>query len=222
MKNSVPDKIKLGISSCLLGNPVRYDGGHKLDYFLTDTLGRYVEWAPVCPEVECGLPVPREAMRLVGDPKNPRLVTVRTRVDHSARMAAWAKKKFVELEKEDICGFVFKNRSPSSGMRGVKIYRGRTAEPGSGSLPGPSWKSFLPPWKMRPGFDLISGDFIERIFVYRRWRDISRKTALSGAGLLSHETSLLMSTAEMYRSTEAGGCRETVRRDELHAIISGC
>ena len=73
------NKIKLGISSCLLGNPVRYDGGHKLDRFLTDTLGRYVDWLPVCPEVECGLPVPREAMRLVGDPEDPRLVTFRTR-----------------------------------------------------------------------------------------------------------------------------------------------
>jgi uncharacterized protein YbbK (DUF523 family) len=72
----------------LLGNKVRYDGGHKLDHFLTDTLGRYVEWVPVCPEVECGLPVPREAMRLVGDPEHPRLITIRTKADLSARMAA--------------------------------------------------------------------------------------------------------------------------------------
>ena len=64
--------IKIGISSCLLGEHVRYDGGHKLDHYLADTLGRYVEWVPVCPEVEYGLPVPREAMHLIGDPADPR------------------------------------------------------------------------------------------------------------------------------------------------------
>jgi uncharacterized protein YbbK (DUF523 family) len=79
------EKIKLGISSCLLGNPVRYDGGHKLDHFLSETLGHYVEWVPVCPEVESGLPVPREAMHLVGDPEAPRLVTIRSNVDHTDR-----------------------------------------------------------------------------------------------------------------------------------------
>ena len=84
------NKITLGISSCLLGNNVRYDGGHKLDHFLVDTLGQYVDWVPVCPEVGCGLPIPREAMHLVGDPENPRLVTIRTGVDHTARMKRWA------------------------------------------------------------------------------------------------------------------------------------
>ena len=74
-------KLRIGISSCLLGEKVRYDGGHKLDHFLRDTLGQYVEYVPVCPEVECGLPVPREAMRLVGSAEAPRLVTVRTRSD---------------------------------------------------------------------------------------------------------------------------------------------
>ena len=65
------ESIKLGISSCLLGNNVRYDGGHKLDRFLTDTLGKYVEYVPVCPEVECGLGVPRKSMRLEGNPILP-------------------------------------------------------------------------------------------------------------------------------------------------------
>ncbi len=73
------EKIKLGISTCLLGENVRYDGGHKLDRFLVDTLGRYVEYVPVCPEVECGLTVPRESMHLVGNPDFPRLVTTRTK-----------------------------------------------------------------------------------------------------------------------------------------------
>jgi len=83
------EKIKLGISSCLLGNKVRFDGGHKRDHFLTDTLGQYVEYVPVCPEVEYGLGIPREALRLVGDPDSPRLVTSRTHLDHTEGMLRW-------------------------------------------------------------------------------------------------------------------------------------
>ena len=95
------DKIMLGISTCLLGEPVRYDGGHKWDRFLTDTLGKYVEFVSVCPEVECGLSVPREAMRLVGDPQNPQLLTVRSGVDYTELMLKWARKRVMKLEKED-------------------------------------------------------------------------------------------------------------------------
>ena len=75
------ERIRLGISTCLLGENVRFDGGHKLDRFLTDTLGEYVEYVPVCPEVECGFGIPRESLRLVGHPDSPRLVTVRTKKD---------------------------------------------------------------------------------------------------------------------------------------------
>src|SRR5512139_2340193 len=116
------DKIRLGISACLLRQNVRYDGGHKLDRYLTDTLGQYVEFVPVCPEVECGLGVPREAMRLVGDPEAPRLVTVRTKVDLTERMKTWARKRVVELEQKDLRGFIFKSKSPSSGMERVRVY----------------------------------------------------------------------------------------------------
>ena len=74
--------IKLGISACLLGSKVRFDGGHKWDRFITDTLGKYVEYRPVCPEAECGLGIPREPMRLAGEPDSPRLTTVHTGEDH--------------------------------------------------------------------------------------------------------------------------------------------
>ncbi len=107
------EKIKLGISTCLLGENVRYDGGHKLDRFLTETLGQYVEYVPVCPEVECGLPIPREALRLVGNPDSPRLVTTRTKQDLTDRMTQWAQKRVVELEGEGLFGFIFKSDSPS-------------------------------------------------------------------------------------------------------------
>lgn len=181
------NKITLGISSCLLGEKVRYDGGHKLDHFLTDTLGRYVEWVPVCPEVESGLPVPREAMHLVGDPESPRLVTVRTGKDHTARMRSWAKKKVALLEQRELCGFVFKSRSPSSGMRGVKIYTeaGMPNRTGSGIFA----RAFMERFPLLPVEDEgrlhdpgLRENFIERIFVFQRWQEFRK--AGNGLGRL--------------------------------------
>ncbi len=116
------DRPRVGISACLLGECVRYDGGHKRDPNLIETFGAFVDWVPVCPEVECGLPVPREAMRLVGDPDSPRLITIMTGVDHTARMKRWATRRLEELEKEHLDGYVFKSGSPSSGMERVKVY----------------------------------------------------------------------------------------------------
>ena len=170
------EKIILGISSCLLGQEVRYDGGHKLDRYLKDTLGRFVEYVPVCPEVECGLPIPREAMRLVGDPENPRLMTIRTKIDHTDQMKAWGKKRLAELEKIDLGGYIFKSRSPSSGMSRVKVYdqSGMPSRHGSGI-----WaRMFMDHFSYLPVEDegrlhdpKLREMFIERIFMYKRWRD---------------------------------------------------
>ena len=226
LKGKYLNKIKLGISSCLLGNKVRYDGGHKLDHFLTDTLGRYVNWVQVCPEVECGLPTPREAMHLVGDPENPRLITIRTKVDLSARMKTWAKKKVAELEKQDLCGFVFKSRSPSSGMRGVKIYTetGMPNATGSGLFAG----EFMNRFPLLPVEDEgrlhdpgLRENFIERIFVYQRWQEYVREDGSLGE-LVSFHTrhKLLLMSHSPKHYTELGklvaGAKK-VRKDELHA-----
>jgi uncharacterized protein YbbK (DUF523 family) len=116
------EKIKLGISSCLLGNNVRYDGGHKLDRFLCDTLGKYIDYVPVCPEEECGLGIPRESMRLEGDAAAPRLVTTHSRQDKTDMLASWAQKHIRELETENLCGFIFKSNSPSCGREKVEVY----------------------------------------------------------------------------------------------------
>lgn len=112
-------KIKVGISSCLLGESVRYDGGHKLDCCLKDTLGKFVEWVGICPEVECGLGVPREAMYLADGPGSPRLLTKYSNIDCTDRMLKWAGKRLKELEKENLRGFVFKSNSPSCGLNSV-------------------------------------------------------------------------------------------------------
>jgi len=170
------EKIRLGISACLLGENVRYDGGHKLDRFLTDTLGQYVEYVPVCPEVECGLPIPRESMHLEGDPESPSLVTSRTKQDVTDRMVRWAEKRVVEIEEEDLCGFIFKSDSPSSGMERVRVYneKGMPVKKGIGIFA----KIFMEHFPLLPVEDEgrlhdpeLRENFIERIFILKRWRE---------------------------------------------------
>jgi uncharacterized protein YbgA (DUF1722 family)/uncharacterized protein YbbK (DUF523 family) len=173
------EKIRLGISACLLGENVRYDGGHKLDRFLTTTLGQYVEYVPVCPEVECGLPVPRESMHLEGDPESPRLVTSRTKQDMTERVVSWADKRVVELEKEDLCGFIFKSDSPSSGMERVRVYneKGMPSKKGVGIFA----RILMDHFPLIPVEDEgrlhdpeLRENFIESIFALKRWRDVLR------------------------------------------------
>ncbi|MEW6117742.1 MAG: DUF1722 domain-containing protein [Nitrospirota bacterium] len=177
---NMDDKIRIGVSACLLGRKVRYDAGHKLDRFLTDTLGQYVEWVPVCPEVESGLPVPREAMRLVAYPEGLRLVAKHTGIDHTERMLSWVDKKLKQLERMDLCGFVFKSKSPSSGMTGVKIYTpsGMPNRKGSGMFAGIFMRRFpLVPVEdeERLHDPALRENFIERLFVLKRWQELRRK-----------------------------------------------
>ncbi len=179
------EKIKLGVSACLLGETVRYDGGHKLDRFLTNTLGQFVEYIPICPEVECGLPIPREAMHLEGDPDSPRLVTSRTKRDLSDRMVQWALKRVVELEKEDLSGFIFKRDSPSSGMERVKVYdeKGKPVKRGIGMF-ARVFMAHFPLLPVEEEGDLhnpaLRENFIERIFTLKRWREILTRKETRG------------------------------------------
>ncbi len=172
-------KIRMGVSACLLGENVRYDGGHQLDRYLTRTLGRYFDYVPVCPEVEYGLPIPREALRLAGDPANPRLVTIRSGVDHTNGMKAWARKRLDALAGEGLGGFIFKSRSPSSGMAAVKVYEpsGQPVKKGVGIFA----RAFMDRFPLLPVEEegrlhdpALRENFIERVFVYQRWRDMVR------------------------------------------------
>lgn len=200
--------IKLGISSCLLGNNVRYDGGHKLDRFLRDTLGQYVTFVPVCPEVECGLPVPRESMRLVGDPADPRLVTTRTGLDHTERMKSWARQRLDALAGENLCGFIFKKDSPSSGMLRVKVYNDKGMPEKSGS--GLFAKAFMTRFPRIPTEEegrlydpRLRENFIERLFALQRWRETLGQGKTLGRLVAFHtrEKLLLLShSTEHYRT----------------------
>jgi len=175
-------KIKVGISACLLGEKVRYDGGHKLDKYISDTLGNYFEWFPLCPEVEYGLPVPRESMHLVGDPASPRIVTIRTGVDHTDGMKKWAADKLRQLDKEDLCGFIFKSKSPSSGLGGIKVFTssGMSSNRATGIFGG-AFMSYFP---LIPVIDdgrlhnqNLRENFIEQVLVYKRWKEFLKKGA---------------------------------------------
>src|SRR3990172_6962428 len=116
------NKIKIGISACLLGEKVRYDGGHRLDRFIVKTLGKHFSWFPVCPEVEAGLSIPREPMQLVGYRSCPRLVVITSGIDLTGVLNDWAGKKVKKLDKEKLCGFILKSRSPSCAINDGDLF----------------------------------------------------------------------------------------------------
>ncbi len=169
------EKIKVGVSSCLLGNRVRYDGGHKRDRFITEVLANYFQFVPVCPEVECGLPVPRETMHLEGDPEQPRLVNTRSKLDQTARMQEFCSKKVLELKNEKLCAFIFKKDSPSSGLHRVKVFgsSGQSQKKGRGFFASAVVKNFplLPVEEEGRLHDAnLRENFIERVYCYHRWQ----------------------------------------------------
>ena len=116
------DRLRIGVSSCLLGNSVRYDGGHKRDRFLTDVLATLADFVPVCPEFEMGLGAPRETLRVVRGDDGERLVAPGSGSDHTRRHDAWAQERLRALEALDLDGFVLKSKSPSCGLERVPVY----------------------------------------------------------------------------------------------------
>lgn len=115
-------KIKIGISACLLGEKVRYNGEHKRNSFIIQTFSSLVEFLPICPEVEVGFGAPREPMQLVGDPQSPRLMTLNSEKDLTDPMLQWTKERIKSLTTENLDGFIFKSKSPSCGISDIKIY----------------------------------------------------------------------------------------------------
>lgn len=202
--------LRIGISACLLGQEVRFDGGHKRDPFLTKVLGPYVEYVPVCPEVEMGLGTPRETLRLVRQPAGLRMVTTRTGIDHTDGMQRWSKRRLSELEREELSGYVLKKDSPSCGMERVKTY-------GAGMMPARDGRGIfaavlLERYPLLPVEEegrlldpILRENFIERIFAYRRLRDLFAGRWTPGALVAfhtAHKMSLLSHSTTAY--TELG------------------
>jgi uncharacterized protein YbgA (DUF1722 family)/uncharacterized protein YbbK (DUF523 family) len=199
--------IRVGISSCLLGEAVRFDGGHKRDPFLTETFGAFVEWVPVCPEVECGFGTPREAMRLVRVDNDVRLLTVRTAVDLTDRMAAYTRRRVAQLDTEDLCGYVLKKDSPSCGLERVKIY-------GTGGVPEKSGRGIFARGLVErfPSLPVeeegrlsdprLRENFVERVFAYWRLRGLFRGRWNLGTLVefhTAHKLILMAHSPEAYR-----------------------
>ena len=167
------ERIRLGISACLLGEPVRFDGGHKRDPFLVESLGQFVDWVPVCPEVESGLDAPRESMRLVQTDGRIRLLTNKTAQDHTTRMHGYARRRVDELVDDALVGFVLKKDSPTCGLERVKVYgtAGVPVKSGRGLFAGALVTRFplLPVEEEgRLNDPRLRENFVERIFAYRR------------------------------------------------------
>lgn len=205
------EKIRIGISSCLLGEMVRYDGGHQLDRYVRDTLGQYFDFVPVCPEVEMGLPTPRESLRLIEGDASPRLVFSHSGTDITLAMLAWAAHRVRELEQESLCGFIFKAKSPSSGMERVKLYdrHGVPAKKGVGLFA----RAFMDHFPLLPVEEdgrmhdpHLRENFIECVFVLKRWRDLL-KSSQTPAGLVDfhtrHKLLLLSHSPALYREMGA-------------------
>lgn len=184
--------IRLGISTCLLGENVRFDGGHKQDLFLLKTLGRYVEWVPVCPEVEIGLGTPRESLRLIGGPEAPRLVAPKSGSDHTKTMQRWARDRLEELAGLNLHAYVLKKDSPSCGLFRVRVYgdKGMPVRTGQGIFARElvNRLPLLPVEEEGRLHDMrLRENFIERIFAYYRWTQVLDKNA-TPAGLVRFHT----------------------------------
>jgi uncharacterized protein YbgA (DUF1722 family)/uncharacterized protein YbbK (DUF523 family) len=191
LNNTSHEPVRIGISSCLLGEKVRFDGGHKRDAFLADVFGRYVEWTPVCPEFEMGLGVPRETLRLVDNDGRVHLIAPQTGADHTARMKAWAERRIEYLAKLNLCGYVFKRSSPSCGLQRVKVYRntGLLHRNGAGLYASAVIERFanLPVEEEgRLNDPRLRENFVSSVFSYKRWLDIGDERPSRAAVMRFH------------------------------------
>lgn len=201
-------RIRIGVSACLLGEEVRFDGGHKRDAFLTSTLEPHVEFVPVCPEVEMGLGTPRETLRLVRTGRGVRMITTRTAIDHTDAMNRWSARRLDALERENLSGYVLKKDSPSCGMERVKTY-----SPGAGDVPkrdgrGLFAAALLERMPLLPVEEegrlsdpVLRENFIERVFAYRRLCDLFVPRWTPGALVAfhtAHKMSLLAHSTTAY------------------------
>ena len=222
-----PGRPRLGISACLLGDEVRFDGGHKRDAFLMDVLGPHVEWVRVCPEVEVGMGTPRETLRLVRQGDRLRMITTRTAVDYTDAMEKWAHSRVEALSFEDLSGYVLKKDSPSCGMVRVKVYggSGMPTRDGRGLFAHALLRRFpnLPVEEEgRLSDPRLRENFIERVFAYRRLKDLFRGRWTVGQlvsfhtshkmALLAHSTSSYTALGQLVAGA-AGTPRQGLKAD---------
>jgi uncharacterized protein YbgA (DUF1722 family)/uncharacterized protein YbbK (DUF523 family) len=218
--------IRIGVSACLLGQEVRYDGGHKRDPFLVKTFGRYVEWVHVCPEVEIGLGTPRDPIRLERDGKDVRLVNPKTGTDLTRKMRTYAARRLAALEDQDLCGYILKKDSPSCGLERVRVYDGRGVPSKSGR--GLFAEALLRRYPNLPVEEegrlndpRIRENFVERVFAYRRLRSLFARHWTVGDLVRFHTAHKLQLLSHSPKTDAALGClvadAKPIPRDRLRA-----
>ncbi len=184
--------LRLGVSSCLLGEAVRFDGGHAKDRFVVETLGSWFEFVSVCPEVEIGMGVPRPTIRLMDEGHGTRLVAPSSGEDFTHRMNAYADRKIRELAAVDLDGYVLKKNSPSCGLERIKVYR--DGNPYRKDASGLFASKLLERWPALPVEDegrlndpKLRETFIEQVFCRNRWRGLIKR-GLTRRSLIAFHT----------------------------------
>jgi uncharacterized protein YbbK (DUF523 family)/uncharacterized protein YbgA (DUF1722 family) len=204
------EKIRIGISTCLLGEKVRYDGGHKRDHFAVDILSLWVEMIPVCPEVEIGMGIPRPTIRLEGDIDTPRLVEPKSGRDFTEKMQTYAKRRIKQLKKLDLDGYILKKSSPSCGMERVRVFnaKGIPARKGRGIYAAALfelWPNLPIEEEGRLNDPGLRELFIERVFCRNRWRNLIKSGKKRGALVAFHTAHKLLIRAHNERAYQELG-----------------
>ena len=217
--------IRIGISRCLLGEPVRYDGGHKRDRFVSEVLSRHVEWVPICPEVEAGFGTPREAMRLEGNASKPQLIMITTKRNMTRPLIAFAGRKLKTLEDVYLSGYIFKKDSPSCGIERVNLFNAHGSPSRTGV--GLFARAFKEQFPLVPIEDegrlcdpMLRDHFIERVFSYHRWLLLTQGTPTRQSVvdfhtvhkylLLAHSPALYQSLGRLVAEAHCYDIRELV------------
>jgi len=217
--------IRIGISSCLIGEPVRFDGGHKRDGYLNETFARFVEWVPVCPEVEMGLGTPRDTMRLETHAGEIRVINPKSGDDLTRRMETFSRRRVAALASEDLCGYVLKKNSPSCGMERVKVYSGKGAPARNGvGLYAAALMKRYPRLPIEEEGRLtdprLRDNFIERVFAYRRLRDLFGGRWTLGQLVRFHTVHKLTLMAHSPQSYQSLGRLVARAKDLPHKTLS--
>lgn len=217
------NKITLGISSCLLGNPVRHDGSHKKNHYVMESLSSWFEFRPVCPEAAIGLGVPRPAMRLVKTAEGIRMVVSKSpENDLTERLIAWSENAVDNMH--DLSGYILKSQSPSCGMERVRIFdhNGVPKKEGAGLFAATLMQAM--PWlpveeEGRLNDPVLRENFIQRVYIYHRWQQMIAR-GISVASLMEfhqrHKLQLLAHNEAMYR--QLGRHIASANRTNLEAV----
>ena len=204
LRQDLTNRPKLGISACLLGNAVRFDGGHKRERFLTDTLGQFIEWIPICPEVEVGMRVPREPVRLIASRAGTQMIAERSGKDWTDEMVKFALTRARNLATADLSGYIFKKNSPSCGIQRVRIYNSNGVPSREGR--GLFATAVIDRFPLMPAEEegrlndpVLRENFIERVFAYHRWQALTkRKSVRTLIEFHTHHKFLLLAHSERY------------------------